>query len=440
MESHTNGSGPLRTVLKKAQREAAQHDCRLTLADLTVLSTQHDPYRFDTPVGNRNGKWFAEVVGRLLPDGVIHLRGLHYRIVAAADVIRPDNGMPYTNTDEAWTFLCEKASKAGRYLGYVDFERIIDERNAPAEIYVQPLQDTLKKLSTGLSVEIPELELPEFWCRIRERQLYHLCFIGEKVSLKAVLQPIAEKTQGELLLPTGEITDTQIAELAARAVEDTRSTVVLYFSDFDPSGHQMPISVARKLQALRDLKYHSLNIQVIPVALTLTQVRELSLPSTPLKETERRADNWRRVMRHEQTEIDALAALDPETLSEIAWHAVKPFYDDTLADRIETLEAEWSREANRILRSHPAYSDMCQRLRNAFAAVQGAATSFHEVQERVRVTLSAIQTPELGEPYAWPRVEAPEPLFTTEEDYVTPTRQLINHKNLTDLVNNSKQD
>jgi hypothetical protein len=28
---------------------------------------------------------------------------------------------------------------------------------------------------------------------------------------------------------------------------------VLYFSDFDPSGYQMPVSVSRKLQALRDL-------------------------------------------------------------------------------------------------------------------------------------------------------------------------------------------
>jgi hypothetical protein len=38
-----------------------------------------------------------------------------------------------------------------------------------------------------------------------------------------------------------------------RAAEDGRPSVVLYLSEFDPSGHNMPIVVSRKLQALRDL-------------------------------------------------------------------------------------------------------------------------------------------------------------------------------------------
>ena len=97
-----------------------------------------------------------------------------------------------------------------------------------------------------------------------------------------------------------------IAEMAARAAEDPRPAVVLYFSDFDPSGWQMPVSVSRKLQALRTLRHPDLRIAVHPVALTLDQVRDLNLPSTPLKETEKRADKWRARMGHEQTEIDAL--------------------------------------------------------------------------------------------------------------------------------------
>src|SRR6516162_3751647 len=42
-----------------------------------------------------------------------------------------------------------------------------------------------------------------------------------------------------------------IAGMASRANEDDRPAVVLYFSDFDPTGHQMPAHVSRKLQALR---------------------------------------------------------------------------------------------------------------------------------------------------------------------------------------------
>ena len=75
-----------------------------------------------------------------------------------------------------------------------------------------------------------------------------------------------------MILVTGESSDTYIAGVAKRAAEDGHPAVVFYFSDFDPSGHQMPISVARKLQALRDLYYPHLNIKLYPVALTLELV------------------------------------------------------------------------------------------------------------------------------------------------------------------------
>ena len=41
--------------------------------------------------------------------------------------------------------------------------------------------------------------------------------------------------------------------IASTTVKDGRPRVVLYFSDCDPAGWQMPISVARKLQAFREL-------------------------------------------------------------------------------------------------------------------------------------------------------------------------------------------
>jgi hypothetical protein len=121
--------------------------------------------------------------------------------------------------------------------------------------------------------------------------------------------------------------------LAARVAQDGRPAVVLYFSDFDPSGGQMPVCFARKLQALRDLLYPTLDIQVHPVVLTVEQVRSFQLPSTPLKETEKRADKWREVMGYEQVEIDSLAALRPAELRAIALEAVTPFHDRTLAER-----------------------------------------------------------------------------------------------------------
>jgi hypothetical protein len=126
------GHGTLRHIIKAASEETG-----LSMADLTVLSTQIDAYRLDTPTHHRNGKWFAEQVGRFMPGGrIVHLRGLHYMMVAAGDVVSPDEGLAYTNTEENWQFLQDRASKAGRRLRYVPFSRIEDERNSPPEIFV----------------------------------------------------------------------------------------------------------------------------------------------------------------------------------------------------------------------------------------------------------------------------------------------------------------
>lgn len=103
-----------------------------------------------------------------------------------------------------------------------------------------------------------------------------------------MLLPIAEKVKGELLLPTGHLAQTLVADLRLER-HGIAALVVLYLSDFDPSGHDMPLACSRKLQALKTLRGHpSLEIQVHAVCLTKEQVIDLELPSSPLKEGESR--------------------------------------------------------------------------------------------------------------------------------------------------------
>ena len=220
------------------------------------------------------------------------------------------------------------------------------------------------------------------------RQPYRIILIGEKSSLGEVLEPIARQVKGELLLPTGEMSDTMIAEMAARAAADPRPAVVLYFSDFDPSGWQMPISSSRKLQALRTLRHPELGIAVHRVALTLDQVRGLNLPSTPLKETEKRASKWRERMGHEQTEIDALAALRPEELTRIALDALKPFFDFTLDERCGRAATNSSIAAHRKLAAHPALPALSETIRTAHQEVEVAIKALEDAQCRSAVALA----------------------------------------------------
>jgi hypothetical protein len=244
------------------------------LQDLTVLAPQNDPYRVDTDAGHRDGGWLMDTLDELGVAGQRHLRGLHY-ILVGGEAVKP-NGKRYTNTEEDWNWL-GKAAKAARWLGYVGFNQIIDQRNDEPVIRRLDPQPPRAIVTVGMDVVIPEAEDLVPTVELRDFipvQPYRLVLIGEKSSLRPVLDPIAERYGADLYLPTGEISDTQIYMMASDGYEDGRPMVVLYFADCDPSGFQMAISVSRKLQALHDLEFDELDFQVHQVALTPAQVRE----------------------------------------------------------------------------------------------------------------------------------------------------------------------
>jgi hypothetical protein len=267
----------------------------------------------------------------------------------------------------------------------------------------------------------------------QHRQPYRIVLIGEKSSLQEALRPIAEKVMGELYLATGECSDTHLAEIATRANADGRPLVILYFSDFDPSGNQMAVSVARKLQALIHLLFPTLTVQLHTVALNLEQVREFELPSTPLKDSEPRAEAWRKAFGHEQTEIDALAALRPEVLRQIAEDAIKPFYDETLAQRVAKLRIEWHNRATAWFIAQPSYADAVSRITEAREDMEDAADALKDAQRFATESLNdRTGVPEPPEDTIEPEITAtaPEPLFTSTDTFAAASRKLNDRKHL----------
>jgi hypothetical protein len=195
MSFAAKGNGALLRVL-----EDARHELRCGRNKLTVLSTQVDPYRLDTPAGHRDGAWLAEQLDRAVgAERRIHWRGLHYAIVAAGDIRKP-NGEIYRNDDANWTWLANSAGKAARWLGYVDFERIIDNRNSDPVILRRARVTPEAWVSIGLDITIPDVDELEPYAGVASfegRQPYALTIFGEKTSLEDVLLPLARRFEAD---------------------------------------------------------------------------------------------------------------------------------------------------------------------------------------------------------------------------------------------------
>jgi len=294
-------------------------------------------------------------------------------------------------------------------------ERITDNRNAEPFIHHKARVKAEALVSIGLDVTIPDAD--------------NFVIFGEKASLEDVALPIARAKQADLYLPTGEISDTLLYHIAKDADHDGRPMVLFCLADCDPAGYQMPVSIGRKLQAFRDLLFPKLQFEVVPVALTVNQVRELGLPSTPLKETEKRADRWREAFGVEQTEIDALATLRPNVLREIVERAFDPYFDRTLEERVSQAEEGWTQHAEEAVREQVDPAILAELREEAAERLAELESVIADINERLQLaadhfTLPPIEVPE-------PDVDANAPrqaLVSFDDGWVVATRALIRRK------------
>jgi hypothetical protein len=427
-------AGGARVLLRTIEAETAA--AGVSANDLTVGGPRSDPFRMDTPANHRISKW---LVDRVPAGRKIHLRGLHYLLVSTPGLVRPD-GKPYRNNLSGWKWL-QDALNAARWLGYVPFDQIEDERNA------EPVWITAPDPATAPRIAIDDPALPDLlefddllpgmdleWGGAADQQRYHICLLGEKTGLRTILAPLAEEFRADLLLPSGEPSITMLDRLVKRAIADSRPLVILCFTDCDPTGQGIPATVARKVQAMLALAGSGLAVRVIAAGLTVEQADELNLPDTPLKASERRAARWKERTGREQTEIDALLALQPEVLERMARDAIKPFYDPDLAKRAREARDAWEAEARRIvdeaLNGMPAHQEALQRLQEqydtyaeAHAAIGMVISDLRAAMEQAREVAALPDLPELPE-WQVPDVPMPAALFNSADSFVANTRRM----------------
>jgi hypothetical protein len=439
--------GPLRRLLKETALAEG-----VPMKDLTVLANKNDPFRCDTPAGHRDARWLAEVVAELLGDKRIHLRGLHYAITMHTQPITRPNGKRYINDGEAWEWLQNGPAKDARWLKYLPFDQITDERNAAPVTRIWTPKEPRPVLTVDVSIDIPDLDdlMPKVGvANFDGTQPYKLVLFGEKSSLEPILAPVASTYKADLYLPTGEISDTQMWQMARIGAEDGRPMVVVCFSDCDPSGWQMPISIARKLQALKalgDVKvpildaYGNRTTKVVPLgdldfqvyraAVLPEQVRMYGLPSSVLKETEKRAGAWREALGIDQTEVDALTTpAMADTLRRIARDALDPFYDWTLDVRVMEARSAWEDEAV-VAATEAIGPEQLARIREA--ATEQLASIREQVdalQEAMQIDAGDLELPTPVVPEAViPEAERPPLLVDSSLSFAEQCRRLLDSK------------
>jgi hypothetical protein len=193
----------------------------------------------------------------------------------------------------------------------------------------------------------------------------------------------------------------------------------------------MAVSIAHKLRALRDLLYPDLRFQVHAPAVTPSQVRHYGLPSTPLKDTEKRADRWKEAFGVEQTEVDAMISLRPGELTDIAETALAPFFDATLERRTARAQRAWTEEANARLDAAIEDEEAVQaphdRARDALIALGDAAVEAETACDEFREAIAALSVEFPAYVTPQPDVaedEQPPPLISSEMSFATHAARL----------------
>jgi hypothetical protein len=114
----------------------------------------------------------------------------------------------------------------------------------------------------------------------------------------------------------GYSSQTLTDEVAADVDEDGRDAVLLYATDFDPSGEDIGRDFIERADCFD---------QVVRVALTLEQVHEFGLPPLPGKTTDSRASGF--VERHGELMQVELDALPPDELRALYEAGLDAYWD-----------------------------------------------------------------------------------------------------------------
>ena len=325
LDGHKTPYEALKSVQQAVREERGR---KPPIKDLIVLSPQRDPFYAGTEAEKAMAEWFAGIFGETAGT---HLRRIHYRLVSRGDVVRADGSL-YENDKNSWDYL-GNASRFARYLGLVDPEDLVDRRNPSPDIYMAPgfgLEpdwsyelDThrLDRISTSLGdswLEPVDVETEVSGYLYEESlQPYHVEVWAEKTTMNDILVPLCSTLGANYVSGAGYQSITAMVNLLRdRVAHLEKPCRVLYVSDYDAAGRNMPKQMARHMEfwSERYGTQGTYDIRVEPIVMNAEQAQ--AYPAAP--------DTG-------AVELDAMEELSPGELARIVRQNVAQFRDFALS-------------------------------------------------------------------------------------------------------------
>lgn len=377
------------------KRIAQQTNCPIN--DLIVLTPQNDPYYIGTLTERRHARWIADIVTQYLEErnrNKVHDRAMHYYILSN-NLRRPIGRSEWRifrgdSNDFSWVM---KSIQNARILGYIPWSCIEDKKNPELiknayywehdefeDISITP-EDIAEAISKKFYPFNPQLQ-----------QAYHVEIWTEKTTINDILEPIGKKYGVNIQAFSGQSTSTKVYELIERISIIDKPVRILYISDYDEYGHNMPVACGRKIQWFLDNMNVEQDVKLDKILLTAEQVEEYELPSAP--------DSRNKV------EIDALEVYHPGETERIVEAAVSKYIDLALAQEIN--------QRNVRVR------------RMVYNAVM-------EQEDFIRELIDSLDLSEVEEMFETPLPEAEaineenEALFDSHRDYLEQVREFKEH-------------
>lgn len=241
------------------------------------------------------------------------LRQLHYQFVS--------NVPGYINHDTAYKKLGRILDDC-RYCGAIDWDAIEDRGRVPhLPYFVEDIPDALNDTINSYRLDL-----------MRGQENYIEVWT-EKDALSGIFRKSTDRFHVRLVVNKGYTSSSAIYDSYERLsdrISSGQSAKILYFGDHDPSGLDMVRDVRERLVMMFEngdrLGYEPTDDQfeIIPIGLTMAQIKKYKLPPNPTKMTDTRSDKYIAEFGKTCWEVDALR---PDVLTEIVESNIKDLID-----------------------------------------------------------------------------------------------------------------